>query len=99
MLLIIIAIAFSSLQCSILHNVQTVPAVEHKFPADKNSITFIGHSTTLIHMNGVNILTDPNFNSWSSILHRSRDAGMKIENLPPIDAILISHPHYDHLDK
>lgn len=99
MFLIIIIIAICSLQCSVFHRMQTVPAVEHNFPADENSITFIGHSTALINVNGTNILTDPNFNNWVSIIHRSREAGMKIENLPPIDAILISHPHYDHLDK
>lgn len=99
MFLIIIVITIVSLRCSVFHPMKTVPAVEHQFPAEENSIMFIGHSTALIHLNGVNILTDPNFNNWVSIMHRSREAGMKIENLPPIDAILISHPHYDHLDK
>lgn len=78
---------------------QTVPAVGHEFSVDENSITYIGHATTLIRLKDVNILTDPNFNDWVSIIHRLRDAGMKIENLPPIDVILISHPHYDHFDK
>lgn len=96
---IIITITIISLRCTVFHPMQKVPEVEHKFPADENSITFIGHSTALIHISDVNILTDPNFNDWVSIMPRSRMPGMKIEDLPPIDAILISHPHYDHLDK
>ncbi|MFA4934206.1 MAG: MBL fold metallo-hydrolase [Candidatus Methanoperedens sp.] len=73
----------------------TAPA----FKEGENSITFIGHSTALIHLNGTNILTDPNFNNWAVIVHRAREPGIKIENLPKIGAILISHAHRDHLDK
>lgn len=80
---------------------QTVPtsSSELDFEKGENSVLFIGHSTTLIHLNGVNILTDPNFNNWLTIFRRLREAGVRIENLPPIDVILISHPHRDHLDK
>ena len=74
------------------------PTSKTEFSEKENSVIFIGHSTTLIHINSLNILTDPNFNDWVSIMPRSRMPGMKIENLPPIDAILISHAHYDHLD-
>ncbi|MBU4353069.1 MAG: MBL fold metallo-hydrolase [Nanoarchaeota archaeon] len=98
-LLVTTTITISTFGCSVFHNIRTASAVENKFPAGENSIIFVGHSTTLIHLSDVNILTDPNFNSWSSILYRSREAGMQIKNLPPIDAILVSHPHYDHLDK
>ena len=80
---------------------QTVPtsSSELNFEKGENSVLFIGHSTTLIHLNGVNILTDPNFNNWLTIFRRLREAGVRIDNLPPIDVILISHPHRDHLDK
>lgn len=73
----------------------TAPA----FEKGENSITFIGHSTALIHLNGTNILTDPNFNNWVVIVHRGREPGIKIENLPEIGAVLISHAHRDHLDR
>lgn len=73
----------------------TAPAFEE----GENSIIFIGHSTVLIHLNGTNILTDPNFNNWAVIVHRGREPGIKIENLPKIGAVLISHAHRDHLDK
>ncbi len=99
MFLIIIIIAICSLQCSVFQRMQTVQTIKHEFSVDENSITYIGHATTLIQLKDINVLTDPNFNDWVSIVHRSREAGMKIENLPQIDAILISHPHYDHLDK
>jgi N-acyl-phosphatidylethanolamine-hydrolysing phospholipase D len=66
-------------------------------------ITWIGHSTFLIQVEGVNILTDP---IWSnscgpnSFLKVSRvvPPGVLFEQLPPIHAVLISHNHYDHLD-
>ncbi|NJD77732.1 MAG: MBL fold metallo-hydrolase [Candidatus Methanoperedens sp.] len=80
---------------------QSVPgsSIAPAFKEGENSITFIGHSTVLIHLNGTNILTDPNFNNWAVIVHRGREPGIKIENLPKIGAILISHAHRDHLDK
>lgn len=66
--------------------------------------TWIGHSTVLIQMEGKNILTDP---VWSSSVGpfkwtgspRISDPGLPIEKLPPIDIVLISHNHYDHLDE
>ncbi len=97
--LISAAIIVSFLGCAVFYSTKTVPAIEHQFPADENSITFIGHSTTLIHLNDLNILTDPNFNNWCFIIKRSKEAGIRIKDLPRIDVILISHPHRDHLDK
>ena len=66
-------------------------------------ITFVNHSTFLIQSDGVNILTDP---VWSDRVSpftwagpkRIRPAGIRFEDLPPIDIILLSHNHYDHLD-
>ena len=65
--------------------------------------TFVGHATVLVQQNNVNILTDP---VWSSRVgpaswigaKRYRSPGIRFEDLPPIDAVLISHDHYDHLD-
>ena len=66
-------------------------------------ITWVGHSTFLIQMSGVNILTDPIFNGRSSPfsfggIKRLAPPGMKFDDLPPIHAVVISHNHYDHLD-
>jgi len=64
------------------------------------TVTWIGHSTTLIQIAGLNILTDPNFSSELG-LGRKRlvPLGLKLKDLPRIDVVLISHSHYDHLDK
>jgi N-acyl-phosphatidylethanolamine-hydrolysing phospholipase D len=69
----------------------------------QDSMTFIGHSTALLQVNGLNILTDPHFSERASPLSfvgpkRLRPPAAQIEQLPHIDVILISHNHYDHLD-
>ncbi|HEX9749974.1 MAG TPA: MBL fold metallo-hydrolase [candidate division Zixibacteria bacterium] len=66
-------------------------------------VTFINHATTLIQMDGLNILTDPIWSERCSPVfwagpRRHRAPGVTLENLPPLDAILISHNHYDHCD-
>jgi L-ascorbate metabolism protein UlaG (beta-lactamase superfamily) len=66
-------------------------------------ITQVNHSTVLIQQRGVNILTDPIWSERTSPLswigpRRRRKPGLRMEDLPRIDAVLISHNHYDHLD-
>ncbi len=66
-------------------------------------VTFINHSTVLLQVDGVNILTDPMYSLRASPLsfagpRRVRAPGVQLDDLPPIDLILISHNHYDHLD-
>jgi L-ascorbate metabolism protein UlaG (beta-lactamase superfamily) len=66
-------------------------------------VTFIGHSTVLLQMDGVNILTDPIWSMRASPVswfgpRRHRPPGLRLEDLPPIDVVLQSHDHYDHLD-
>src|SRR5208282_3100466 len=65
--------------------------------------TFIGHSTLLIQMDGVNILCDPIWSMRASPFswigpRRHRAPGIRFEDLPPIDIVLQSHDHYDHFD-
>lgn len=66
-------------------------------------ITMVNHATVLLQHCGVNILTDPMWSeraspvSWAGP-RRRRAPGIEFENLPPIDLVLISHDHYDHLD-
>jgi L-ascorbate metabolism protein UlaG (beta-lactamase superfamily) len=64
----------------------------------KASITWIGHSTFLIQLDGLNILTDPVWAKWQGTQKRLTSPGLKIEDLPEIDVVVISHGHYDHLD-
>lgn len=66
-------------------------------------VTFISHATALIQMDGMNFLTDPVWSMRASPLSwagpkRVRPAGIDMKDLPPLDAILVSHNHYDHLD-
>ena len=66
-------------------------------------VTWLGHSTTLVEVDGLRVLTDP---VWSERIspvsiagpRRFHAAPVAVEQLPPLDAVLISHDHYDHLD-
>ena len=62
-------------------------------------VTFIGHSSFLLQIGGKNIVVDPNFAQWIFILKRLRRPGLRLRDLPPIDAVLVSHAHFDHLHR
>jgi len=62
-------------------------------------VTFIGHSSFFIQMGGKNLLIDPNFARWIFVLKRLRRPGLRLRDLPPIDAVLVSHAHFDHLHR
>lgn len=66
--------------------------------SEQLAITWIGHSTFLIQVGGINILTDPIFGNISWLFPRILPAGIKLDVLPPIDIILISHNHPDHMN-
>lgn len=61
-------------------------------------VTFIGHSSFLIQAAGKNILIDPVFAKWLIILRRVRRPGVEVQDLPPIDMVLQTHAHMDHLN-
>jgi L-ascorbate metabolism protein UlaG (beta-lactamase superfamily) len=61
------------------------------------SITWIGHSTFLIQMNGLNMLTDPVWAKRMGFQKRLTAPGIALADLPEIDFVFISHGHYDHL--
>lgn len=63
-----------------------------------SSITWIGHSTFLIQMDGLNILTDPVWAGRMGFQKRLTAPGIALTDLPVIDVVFISHGHYDHLD-
>ncbi|WP_017727944.1 MBL fold metallo-hydrolase [Halalkalibacterium ligniniphilum] len=62
------------------------------------SITWVGHATFLIQMNGLNILTDPVWAQRMGVQTRLTEPGLLMSELPDIDLVVISHGHYDHLD-
>ena len=69
----------------------------------KNSVTWIGHMSTVIRLDGRVILLDPWFTDYASPLppfgpHRKMPPGLSLEQLPPIDLVVVSHNHYDHFD-
>ena len=69
---------------------------------DQVKFIWFGHSTILVNLHGKLILFDPVFSKYASPLmflnKRFQPAVIKLEELPPIDYIVISHDHYDHLD-
>ena len=67
------------------------------------TVTWIGHATLLVQMEGVNFLTDPIWSQTPSPVppigpSRWVDPGMALKDLPTIDFVVISHNHFDHLD-
>jgi L-ascorbate metabolism protein UlaG (beta-lactamase superfamily) len=67
------------------------------------TVTWVGHSTFLVQLDGVNILTDPHWGERASPVdfagpRRLVPPGLAFADLPPIHAVVISHDHYDHLD-
>lgn len=68
------------------------------------SVTWIGHATALVQSGGLNVLTDPVFGERASPVtflgpRRAQPPGIALDDLPAIDVVLISHNHYDHLDR
>jgi L-ascorbate metabolism protein UlaG (beta-lactamase superfamily) len=66
-------------------------------PAE-SAITWIGHSSFLVEVGGQSILIDPVFSRYLIVLKRRRRPGIRVRDLPPIDLILLTHAHMDHLD-
>jgi L-ascorbate metabolism protein UlaG (beta-lactamase superfamily) len=62
-------------------------------------VTFIGHSSFLLQMGGRGLLIDPVFATRLILLRRQRRAGVRIADLPRIDAVLLTHAHMDHLNR
>jgi len=62
-------------------------------------VTFIGHSTFFLQIAGLNVVVDPIFAPWLFVLKRLRRPGLRIQDLPPLDAVLVTHAHFDHLHR
>jgi len=66
---------------------------------ESTAITFVGHSSFLIQTAGRALLIDPVFATRLVVLRRQRRAGLRVADLPPIDAVLLTHAHMDHLNR
>ena len=86
-----------------------VPFEQHPKPPSRVSdttsirVTFINHATVLVQMCGLNFLTDPVWSKRCSPVGfagpmRVKAPGVSLDDLPPIDVVLLSHNHYDHMD-
>jgi N-acyl-phosphatidylethanolamine-hydrolysing phospholipase D len=72
--------------------------------ASPPAVTWIGHASTLVQAGGLNVLTDPIFSERAFPVQiagpqRAQPPGVAVDDLPPIDVVIISHNHYDHLDR
>lgn len=75
------------------------PRLPEIVAADETGVTFLGHSSFLLQVGGKNILIDPVFSTRLILLRRQRRPGVLVRDLPPIDLVLVTHAHMDHLDK
>jgi L-ascorbate metabolism protein UlaG (beta-lactamase superfamily) len=66
---------------------------------DDICLTWIGHSSFLIQWRGLNIVVDPIWSLWLKIVKRIRRPGFPLKHLPAIDLVLVTHAHFDHLDR
>lgn len=73
-------------------------------PPDRLRLTWLGHATVLVQTPEITLLTDPHFGTRASPLsfagpERLSPVPLAVEHLPPIDLVVLSHDHYDHLDR
>jgi N-acyl-phosphatidylethanolamine-hydrolysing phospholipase D len=87
---------------------EQVPVVPHAAAESRNEpgeirVTWVGHATFLVQAGGLNVLTDPHWSRRASPTQRLgparfQEPGIPFDELPRIDAVLLSHDHFDHLD-
>jgi len=76
--------------------------VAPRFPKIRSGeicITWIGHASFLIQTHDRNILIDPNWAKWLKVIKRLKQPGIELHHLPDIDLVLVTHAHFDHLDR
>jgi L-ascorbate metabolism protein UlaG (beta-lactamase superfamily) len=62
-------------------------------------ITWIGHASFLVQTHEVNVLIDPIWSLWLKVVKRLKEPGFHIHHLPSVDFVLVTHAHFDHLDR
>jgi L-ascorbate metabolism protein UlaG (beta-lactamase superfamily) len=88
----------------LVHESHAMPLTGESRPVElvktgQMGVTFIGHSSFLLQVAGKNVLVDPVFSTRLVVLRRQRRPGVLVAELPPIDLVLLTHAHMDHLDK
>ena len=81
---------------------RTVRAGIPEFPelqSGQIGVTWIGHASFLLQFGGHNILVDPNWARWLKVVKRLKMPGLHLHELPDIDLVLVTHAHFDHLDR
>lgn len=78
---------------------QPNPAIFPKIKDDEICVTWIGHASFLIQTPKRNILVDPNWAKWLKVIKRVKHPGIALHDLPWIDLVLVTHAHFDHLDR
>ena len=76
--------------------------VKPEFPRLRSGevgVTWIGHASFLLQFPKCNLLVDPNWAKWLKVVKRLRRPGMHLHELPEIDLVLVTHAHFDHLDR
>ncbi|NNE90472.1 MAG: MBL fold metallo-hydrolase [Verrucomicrobiales bacterium] len=69
----------------------------HDLEPGEMEVIWIGHASFLVRTSEFNALIDPVWTKWMGPIKRSREPGVPLEQIPPIDLILITHAHFDHL--
>lgn len=62
-------------------------------------VTWIGHASFLIQTREHSVLIDPNWARWLKVIKRIKHPGIELHDLPAIDLVLVTHAHFDHLDR
>jgi L-ascorbate metabolism protein UlaG (beta-lactamase superfamily) len=78
---------------------QYVPPQFPKIIDGQICLTWIGHASFLLQTRDTNILIDPNWSKWLKVIKRLKRPGFEIHHLPSIDYVLVTHAHFDHLDR
>lgn len=66
---------------------------------DEIGVTWIGHASFLLRTFQSNLLVDPNWAKWLKVIKRIRHPGLDLRDLPSIEMVLVTHAHFDHLDR
>jgi L-ascorbate metabolism protein UlaG (beta-lactamase superfamily) len=77
------------------HELPQFPLIQ----AGQICVTWIGHASFLIQTHEVNVLIDPIWSKWLKVIKRLKKPGFEIHHLPEIDFVLVTHAHFDHLDR